>query len=182
MDNTAKQIPRMTAEEFFKTPETAQPSELLDGEIVNLASPSIRHQRLSAGLLTRLKNHVAANHGKCEPFAAPTDVRLNDLNVVQPDVFVTCHPENLTEQYLDGAPDFVCEIVSTNRSDDFDRKLWLYRISGVREYWIIDPYKERVFAYFFENGNSPDIYDFDTPIPVLIWNGTLTILVRELEQ
>ena len=33
MNNTAKNSPRMTAEEYFKySPETTQPTELLDGE------------------------------------------------------------------------------------------------------------------------------------------------------
>jgi Uma2 family endonuclease len=109
------------------------------------------------------------------------DVKLDDLNVVQPDVFITCKPENLTERYLNGAPDFVCEIVSSSRSDDDIRKLYLYQSSSVREYWIIDPGTERVFVYFFENGNSPEIYDFHTPIPVQIWEGRLCVTVSDLK-
>ena len=182
MNNTAQNIPRMTAEEYFKyTAETTQPIELLNGEVVDQAAPSIRHQRIALNLLTRLKEHVRLNHGKCEPFAAPTDVKLDDFNVVQPDVFITCKPEQLTEQYLDGAPDFVCEIVSSNRIDDFDRKLLLYRESGVREYWIIDPQNRKTLVYFFEQGSFPDIYTFETPIPVRIWEGKLSITVAELE-
>lgn len=183
MSNTAENIPRMTAEEYFAaTAETTQPQELLDGAIVDQAAPGIRHQRIALNLVTRLKDFVRQNKGRCEPFAAPTDVKLDDFNIVQPDVFVTCKPENLTEQYLDGAPDFVAEIVSSNRSDDFDRKLWLYRRSGVREYWIIDPRTERVFVYFFERSSAPEVYSFRQEIPVNIWEGRLCITVAQLES
>lgn len=182
METTAQNIPRMTADEYFKMiPETNQPTELIDGELVSLASPSVRHQDIATGLASELRQFVKQNGGGCKPFAAPMDVKLDDLNVVQPDVFVTCDPNKLTEQHLNGAPDFVAEIVSSNRSDDFDRKLWLYRRSGVREYWIIDPRSERVFAYFFEQDSAPSIYDFRTPIPVQIWDGKLCITISSLE-
>ena len=110
------------------------------------------------------------------------DVKLDDFNVVQPDVFVTCKPETVKKQYVDGAPDFVAEVVSSNRGDDFDRKLLLYRTSGVREYWIIDPKYRKTLVYFFEQGNFPDFYTFDTPIPVRIWDGKLSITIAELEM
>lgn len=183
MNNTAQNIPRMTAEEYFRqTAGTTQPQELLEGVIVDQAAPSIRHQSIVGALYSELRQFIKANGGSCRPFAAPTDVRLDDYNVVQPDVFITCDPNKLTEQYLDGAPDFVCEIVSSNRSDDYIRKLYLYQISGVREYWIIDPFRKRTLVYFFDEGNHPEIYTFDTPIPVRIWDGKLCITVAELEM
>lgn len=182
MGNTAENKPRMTAEEYLHdTEETNCPQELLDGQITAFASPGIRHQRIVGGLITELIQFVKQNGGSCKPFAAPLDVKLDAYNVVQPDVFVVCDPDKLTERYLDGAPDFVCEVVSSNRSDDFSRKLWLYQQSGVREYWIIDPQHEKTLVYFFEQGNFPDIYTFDTPIPVRIWDGALHITVADLE-
>lgn len=182
MANTAQNMPRMTAEEFFRnSPETNQKQELLDGEIVAQASPSVWHQDICDGLCAALRSFVRQNGGKCRPFSALLDVRLDDWNVVQPDVFVTCSPERLTEQYLNGAPDFVCEIASSNRSSDFDRKLWLYRRSGVREYWIIEPQTARVYVWYFAESSAPEVYDFHTPIPVRIWDGRLCITVSELE-
>ena len=100
------------------------------------------------GLFSELRQFVKSNNGNCKPFAAPTDVRLNFENIVVPDVFVACDPENFGRQYYDGAPDFVAEVVSTNKSDDYIRKLRLYQKFGVREYWIIDPDKEKVSVYF----------------------------------
>ena len=181
METTFTNKPRMTAEEYFRTtPETTQPTELLDGEIVCLASPTRRHQRITGGVFAELRQYIKANGGGCEPYVSPMDVRLDDFNIVQPDVFVICDPDKMTEHFLDGAPDFVAEVVSSNRSDDFDRKLLLYSRSGVREYWIIDPFHEKTVVYFFEEGSFPNIYTFDTPIPVSIYGGKLAIRIADL--
>ncbi len=51
-----------------------------------------------------------------------------------------------------------------------------YEAAGVREYWIIDPYKKRVFVYFFEDDACcPLLYRIDEKIPVNIYNGELEI-------
>ena len=180
MAGTAESIHRYTADEYYaETEQLEQRTELLDGEIVDMASPSIRHQRISKRLTRRLEEFVEKNSGKCEPFAA-IDVKLDDSNIVVPDVMVGCDPEKFDKQKYNGAPDFVAEIVSTNRPHDYIRKLALYEISGVREYWIIDPQLERVMVYFFEEDASPKIYDFQTPIPVNIWGGKLRITINDL--
>lgn len=181
METTSTNKPRMTAEEYFRTtPETTQPTELLDGEIVMQASPSMEHQSIAGGVHAELFRFIRQNGGKCKPFIAPADVKLDDHNVVQPDVFITCKPELITKQYLDGAPDFVAEVVSTNRNNDYVHKLFLYQTAGVREYWIIDPAHQRTLVYFFEQGDFPNIYTFDTPIPVGIYGGNLTIRIADL--
>ena len=64
MNNTAKNLPRMTAEEYFRyTPETNQACELIDGEVVALASPSLSHQRISGEIYSAVSTHIRANHG-----------------------------------------------------------------------------------------------------------------------
>lgn len=183
MNNAAK-TPRYNVEEYYQAIQNSeQPTELLDGELVAMASPSIQHQRICGNLQFFIKQYIRRNHGTCEVFAAPTDVQLDDHNLVIPDVFIACHPDWFDSQKYNGAPDFVAEVVSTNRSDDFDRKLWLYRIHGVREYWIIDPKHEKVLVYFFEESAFPNIYSFDTPIPVRIYQNAehpLSIIISEL--
>ena len=170
METTAKNIPRYTVEEYYEAvKETEQRTELLDGEIVDMASPNIQHQQITGNLFAELRQYIRRTGGTCRPGIAPTDVKLDDYNLVVPDVFIACKPEQFDQQKYNGAPEFVAEVVSTNRNDDFDRKLWLYRMSGVREYWIIDPKKEKVLVYFFEESAFPDIYPFDTPIPVRMY-------------
>lgn len=173
---------RYTAEEFFRlTPESnSEQYELIDGEVVALAAPNILHQRILGEIFSEIRNFIKVNKGKCEPFAAPFDVQLDEFNVVQPDISVICDPSQLDDKRCYGAPDFVIEITSSNRSDDFTRKLALYAANGVREYWIVDPAYERVLVYFFDKSNSPYIYTFDKSVPVGIYNGNLEINIGEL--
>lgn len=174
---------RYTAEEFFALhPEESNSEryELMNGEIIALAAPTLEHQDIVGGLYTELRSFIKSGGGKCKPFISPTDVVLDYFNVVQPDVFVVCNPDKLDGKRCNGAPDFVIEVASSNRSTDFTRKLTLYAESGVREYWIVDPSYERVLVYFFEKSNSPYIYTFDKQIPVGIYNNNLKINISEL--
>lgn len=50
---------------------------------------------------------------------------------------------------------------------------------GVREYWIVDPAKEKVVVYCYENDSDPCLYSFDADVPVGIYPG-LTIRIRDL--
>ena len=118
MNNAAK-TPRYNVEEYYQAIQNSeQPTELLDGELVAMASPSIQHQRICGNLQFFIKQYIRRNHRACEVFTAPTDVQLDDHNLVIPDVFIACHPDWFDSQKYNGAPDFVAEVVSTNRSDD----------------------------------------------------------------
>ena len=39
---------------------------------------------------------------------------------------------------------------------DYFTKLFKYRSAGVREYWIVDPAKDRVTVWNFENDDNND--------------------------
>lgn len=43
-------------------------------------------------------------------------------------------------------------------------------MAGVREYWIVDPEKQRVMVYGFEN-DTVEQYDFEETVPVGIYEG-----------
>lgn len=172
---------KYTADEFFELiGETNQSYELMNGEVVAQAAPSILHQRISKRVTAKLDAFILSKGGKCEVFSAPTDVQIDENNVVQPDIFIGCDPDKFDEHKFNGAPDFVIEIVSSNRSDDFTKKLELYKNCGVREYWIIDPENERTVVYQFGEKLSVNIYTFDKPVPVGIYGGEVTVTVSEL--
>jgi Uma2 family endonuclease len=88
------------------------------------------------GLLHRL----LAGKG-CRPFIAPTDARLSETDVVQPDIPGGLRSGRITPSHIEGAPDLVVEVpVARNlRQRDLREKKWLYQRSGVREYWVVDP-------------------------------------------
>lgn len=159
-----------TADEFFNlTNESNERVELRDGEIVAMSSPSEIHQTLVGELFAEIRNYIKSNNGACKPFVAPFDVKLDDYNVVIPDVSIICDKSKLDGKRCNGAPDWVIEVVSSNYRDDYVRKLGLYEKFGVREYWIVDPNKKKTFVYFFEDSNVIGFYDFNQTIPVGIY-------------
>lgn len=177
----AKQIKKYTAEEFFTaTANDDGRYELHNGEIVAQAAPSIKHQTIVGKLFSAFDNYITSKNGKCKPFIAPCDVVLDENNVVQPDFFVICDDRKYDDKRCYGAPDFIIEVTSGNRFNDYVVKLHSYLDAHVREYWIIDPDYERILVYDFESNDTSRIYTFDMTVPVGIYNGELTVNLREL--
>ena len=79
----------------------------------------------------------------------------------------------LDEKGCNGAPDWIIEIVSPgNKPMDYFTKLFKYRSSDVREYWIVDPAKEMTTVYRFEKETMGQ-YSFGEDVPVGIYEGFL---------
>ncbi len=89
-----------------------------------------------------------------EVFSAPYDVVLDNENVVQPDIlFVSKERQHLiTEKNLQGAPDFIIEILSeTTAYKDAILKKLLYARAGVKEYWLVSPDYRIVEVYYLKD-------------------------------
>ena len=180
-----------TIEDRNALPED-HPSELIDGVIYNMASPALRHQSISGAIYRQLWNYVDSQGGDCIPFIAPTDVRLDrdERTMVVPDVFVICQPDDDrmdNDKYINGAPDLIIEVLSpSTRRKDMFTKLHKYEEAGVREYWIVDPNKEKVIVYIFGEESDVSLYGFDSEVPVGIYQGKCRIdfqrVVRDLKR
>ncbi len=160
------------AGDYYALPDHIR-MELIDGQLYYMASPGRLHQELLTELLYRFKGYIAGKKGPCRIYPAPFDVRLDrdDRTIVQPDISIVCHPDRLTEQGIDGAPDFVLEIISASTGKkDYSLKLQKYWDAGVREYWIVDPIKKRIVTYqFHEEDMNMKIYGIHDPVPVGIY-------------
>ncbi len=114
---------------------------------------------------------------------APLAVFLNkdNKNYVEPDISVICDKSKLTIHGCVGSPDWIIEIVSpSSRQMDYFTKLFKYRSAEVREYWIVDPLKNRIIVYQFETGIITE-YSFSDSIKVGIYND-LTIDFAEISE
>ena len=123
--------------------------ELINGEIVRRASPSTDHQQASSNLEFLMQLHIRENKlGKL--FHAPYDVQFDDYNFLQPDIIFVAK-ENagiITPGCIQGPPDLLVEILSPGtHKDDRGDKMKVYRRSGVREYWIVDPRNKSIEVY-----------------------------------
>ena len=170
-----------TSEDYWNLPEEER-AELVNGKFYDMAPPSRIHQKLVMELSATIREYIKKNHGSCEVYPAPFAVNLDadDKDWVEPDVSVICDPNKLTDRGCSGAPDLIFEIVSpSSRKMDYSLKNTIYSQAGVREYWIVDPAKEKVVVYCYENDSDPCLYSFDADVPVGIYPG-LTIRIRDL--
>lgn len=148
---------KFTYEDYLLFPDDGRRHELIDGEHYVTPSPVTKHQRISRNLLGAL--YVFTHQQNCgHLFAAPMDVVLSDLDVVQPDLLFISNARAsiITEKNIQGAPDLVVEIVSeSSRKTDEMIKRKLYERYRVPEYWIVDPELESVKIYrLSDNGFS----------------------------
>lgn len=159
-----------TTADIYDLPD-GQRAELIDGQIYYMAPPSRRHQKISMELSATIRDYIRSHNGSCEVYSAPFAVFLSedDRNYVEPDISVICDPEKLTDRGCTGAPDWIIEIVSpSSRRMDYFVKLFKYRSSGVREYWIVDPDKKQIIAYDFINDDMNQ-YTFADSVKVGIY-------------
>lgn len=146
-------------------------AELLDGEMFRMDSPELTHQDILGELYMVVKQWVRSRNGDCKVFFSPFAVYINndEYNYVEPDLLVICDLDKLDRKGCHGAPDWLVEIVSPgSKKMDYVRKLFKYRSTGVREYWIIDPMKKMIKVHDFDHGAEMD-YTFEDKIPVGIY-------------
>lgn len=148
-------------------------AELIDGEMFMMAPPMTVHQRILVKLILKIGSYIEKNKGNCELLPAPFGVYIkkDNLNYVEPDISVICNGDKLDEKGCHGAPDWVIEIVSpTSRKMDYVRKSQLYRETGVREYWIVDPKKQTVTVYKADQWDIPICHSFSERIHAGIYD------------
>jgi prevent-host-death family protein len=149
---------KVSYEEFMEISEKSRlRMEYINGEIHILSSPNIGHQEILGRLHLLFAEYFKDK--QCRVFLAPFDVHfekkdLKEPDVMQPDLLVACDLENNVNEknrYM-GIPTLVIEILSkSTRKKDIIDKLNTYMISGVEEYWIVDPKQENIMIYSFES-------------------------------
>lgn len=149
----------ITFEEFLAWGDEDTHAEWVQRKVIPKMPASVQHQEVNS-FLHMLVGGWVNFHGSGRAFHPPLLVRLilpnGDVVAREPDLIVVLneHLERLKEQYLEGAPDLVVEIVSPNqRARDRGEKFYEYEAAGVPEYWIIDPDRQHAeFAQLDEQG------------------------------
>ena len=150
---TTQRAVKRTYEDYCATADDKR-YELLNGDLMMVPAPNMRHQRVLGRLHIELARFTQ-EHGLGEVYVAPCDVVLSNTDVVQPDLlFISRAREHtITDENVRGAPDLVIEILSPSTADrDVGYKHDLYSRHGVLEYWIVDPMAETVAVHRQRDG------------------------------
>lgn len=160
--------------------------ELIDGYFYEMEAPTKKHQVVLQEILIQLTSQIRKNKGDCKVYMAPSDVQLDESNktIVQPDLFILCNKDMIkNSRRTVGAPEFIIEVLSeSTRKKDMTLKLNKYEACGVKEYWIIDPNKEYIIKYFFENMSLTNIYTFNDIVSLELYEGKISVDFSEIKS
>ena len=147
---------RMSLDEFLALGETDERLELVDGVLYIMPTATTDHQFILTQLLWYFVSYL-------DSFAEPparfypdiTTILSPELRrVVEPDLVVILagRDDIRSVRHVEGVPDIVVEILSSDRNRDLVRKRQLYAEAGVREYWIFDPVNDTVLPLELQGG------------------------------
>ena len=147
---------RMSLDEFLDLGETDGKWELDDGVLYIMASGTPDHQFL----MRRFGRHV---DDYLDRFEEPPAQFYHEMTTIisrelqrapEPDIVIILNERRhiVGRSRVEGAPDIVVEILSTDRNRDLIRKRQIYAEAGVLEYWPIDPRNDTVTQLELRDG------------------------------
>ena len=164
MTPLAKRLEERYTYQDYLTWDDGERWEIINGEAYNMSpSPTRKHQIISGNLFFQIKNFINKKKQKCRVYEAPMDVIFDDLNVVQPDIFIVCEKDKDSDYVVD-VPELIIEIISKSTAyKDTTFKKDLYEKFGVKEYILIYPDYEIVERYFLVNDKYeiPEKFNWD---------------------
>ena len=139
---------RMSLDDFLELGETDGCWELDEGVLYITPTASRDHQFLQNQLVWYFVSYL-------DRFPQPPAEMYSDLTTIlsrelrqapEPDIVIVLagRPDIFGATHIEGVPDLVVEILSTNRRRDLVRKRHIYAAAGVKEYWIVDPRNDTV--------------------------------------
>jgi Uma2 family endonuclease len=142
----AQKVARVaTVDDLLAIPEDERRHELIEGAIVEKGAASGEHGLAQFNLSTCLAPFCRRPGGRWPSgwwFATEVDVTFDPANTFRPDVAgwrrdrVPEQPRGIPVRVR---PDWVAEILSTNKRNDLIKKKRVYHRHQVPHYWIIDP-------------------------------------------
>lgn len=138
----------ITAEQFAQmTPAETEDFELVEGDLIPLASPTPLHARICLRIGRSLDDYLTSHAmGDCFP---DVDCRLSSDTVRRPDVSVFLGREiDLRKSPIPFAPDIAVEVLSPSETTiETNRKIQGYLTAGTQEVWIVDQPNREIFQY-----------------------------------
>lgn len=156
MTAAAKKLPDnpATLEDLLAIPEAERHHEVIDGELVEKGAATGEHGGTQADLVTSLNSRFGRRPGGRWPggwwFATEVEIVFARGQIFRPDVIGWRReraPQRPTGTPITLLPDWICEILSTNRSNDLVKKKRVYHQCQIPRYWIIDPAEQTLAVH-----------------------------------
>ena len=146
-------IRKLRYDDYICFPDDGKRHEIIDGDHYVNPAPSTYHQAVSRRIQFQLYMQIE-QAGLGSVIDAPVDVQLTETDIVQPDlVVVLAENRIITPSKVKGSPDHLIEILSPGtESNDRTLKRNLYERTGVREYWIVDPFEHDLVQLVLSEG------------------------------
>ena len=157
---------RLSREEFERRYEAmvddCSKVELIEGRVY-MAAAALRlnsHGRPHGRLMTWLGCYEAATIGTI--IGDAITVRLDEVNEPQPDLALLIDPDcggqtQLTNDYVEGAPEFLAEISASTVSIDLGDKKIAYERNGVQEYLVWRVLEQQIDWFYLQQGQFIDL-------------------------
>ena len=142
-----------TVADLLAIPEEHRRHEIIDGVLVEKEAASGRHGRAQVRVARRLGPYDRRPGGRWPGgwwFATEVEIQLSQTQVFRPDVLGWRRermPEMPVEVPIVITPDWICEILSSNRRNDIVTKKRAYHEHRVGHYWLLDPSDETLAVY-----------------------------------
>ncbi len=156
MSAAAKKLPDnpATLEDLLAIPEAERHHEIIDGELVEKGAATGEHGGTQADLVGTLRNRFSRRPGGRWPggwwFVTEVEIVFARGQIFRPDVSGWRReraPQRPTGTPITLLPDWICEILSTNRSNDLVKKKRVYHQCKIPHYWIIDPVEQTLSVH-----------------------------------
>src|SRR5688572_17245441 len=142
-----------TIDDLLAIPEEYRRHEIIDGVLVEKEAASGRHGAAQGRLFRRLGPYDRSPGGKGPGgwwFATEVEIQLSSTEVFRPDI-AGWRRDRLAALPADVpivvCPDWICEVLSTNRRNDLIKKKRSYQHHKVGHYWLVDPIDETLLVY-----------------------------------
>lgn len=145
-----RSFPPSTLEDLFAIPEEERRHELIEGAIAEKGAASGEHgsaQRKLSAYIDPFERRPGGRWPGGWWFVTEVEIFFDPANTLRPDVAGWRRervPERPRGTPIRIRPDWVCEILSTNRRNDLVKKKRVYHRHQVPHYWIVDPAEETV--------------------------------------
>ena len=129
--------------------------EIIGGEKIMAPAANPTHGSIIGRLYAFLFSYLDAKNAGYA-FVDDVDVYLPQGPLFKPDLIVVLEKNSSIIDWnkgIYGAPDMLVEVLSySTRRKDFTIKKNTYEASGVREYWIVDPWARIIDVYLLRDG------------------------------